>query len=196
MRKSILEILQAKCKDFGLSDKAIEELAEVGGDGLTEESSDEDAEKYADSLVPLAKLIQAEVTRKLQRKPKVENKPEQPKEEQNGNEEPEWFKNYKAEQEARLNELKSENQAMKAERDKAERGAKIAAKAKELGIPDFLMKRYSMAEDADIDKELTAYKQDLVTNNLMPKTQADIITSSDEAARDDAKTWANSLPNM
>lgn len=195
MRKSILEILQAKCKDFGLSDKAIEELAEVGGDGLTEESSDEDAEKYADSLVPLAKLIQAEVTRKLQRKPKVENKPEQPKEEQNGNEEPEWFKNYKAEQEARLNELKSENQAMKAERDKAERGAKIAAKAKELGIPDFLMKRYSMAEDADIDKELTAYKQDLVTNNLMPKAQADIITSSDEAARDDAKTWANSLPN-
>ena len=71
----------------------------------------------------------------------------------------------------------------------------IAAKAKELGIPDFLMKRFSLADDADIDKELTDYKQELVTNSLMSADGADFMSSSEQAAKDDAKKWADSLPN-
>ena len=102
---------------------------------------------------------------------------------------------YKAEQEKQLKELKDENAAMKLEKSKAERGAAIAAKAKELGIPAFLMKHISLADDADIEKELTEYKQELVTNNLMPADKADIISSSEQAAKDDAKSWANALPN-
>ena len=194
MKKKFLTVLQAKCKDFGLSDKAIEDLAESGFEGLTDESSDEDIEKKADSLVPYAKLMQAEVTRKAQSRKPVE-KPTEPPKGGKGDEEPEWFKTYKAEQEKQLKELKDENAAMKLEKSKAERGAAIAAKAKELGIPDFLMKHISLADDADIEKELTEYKQELVTNNLMPADKADIISSSEQAAKDDAKSWANSLPN-
>lgn len=194
MNKKLLTVLQAKCKDFGLSEKAIEDLATSGSEGLTDETSDEDIDKRADSLVPYAKLMQAEVTRKAQNK-KPNEKPAESQKVENGNDEPEWFKIYKAEQEKQLQELKNENAAMKAEKSKAERSATIATKAKELGIPDFLMKRISLADDADIDKELTDYKQELVTNNLMPAEKADIITSSDQAAKDDAKAWANSLPN-
>lgn len=194
MNKKLLTVLQAKCKDFGLSEKAIEDLATLGSEGLTDETSDEDINKKADSLVPFAKQMQAEVTRKAQNK-KPNEKPAESQKVETSSEEPEWFKTYKAEQEKQLQELKNENAAMKAEKSKAERGAAIAAKAKELGIPDFLMKRISLADDADIDKELTDYKQDLVTNNLMPAEKADIITSSDQAAKDDAKAWANSLPN-
>lgn len=194
MNKKLLTVLQAKCKDFGLSEKAIEDLATSGSEGLTDETSDEDIEKKADSLVPFAKLMQAEVTRKAQNKKPVEKPAEAPKGE-NSEEEPEWFKTYKAEQEKQLKELKDENAAMKLEKSKAERGAAIAAKAKELGIPDFLMKHISLADDADIEKELTEYKQELVTNNLMPADKADIISSSEQAAKDDAKSWANSLPN-
>ena len=194
MIKKLLKVLQAKCKDFGLSEKAIEDLATSGSEGLTDETSDEDIEKKADSLVPFAKLMQAEVTRKAQNKKPVEKPAEAPKG-GNSEEEPEWFKTYKAEQEKQLKELKDENAAMKLEKSKAERGAAIAAKAKELGIPDFLMKHFSIADDADIDKELTDYKQELVTNNLMPADKADIISSSEQAAKDDAKSWANSLPS-
>lgn len=194
MIKKLLKVLQAKCKDFGLSEKAIEDLATSGSEGLTDESSDEDIEAKADSLVPYAKLMQAEVTRKAQKKPAEKEEKSSPKEEKSI-EEPEWFKNYKVEQEKQLKELKDENAAMKLERSKAERGAAIASKAKELGIPDFLMKRISIADDADIDKELTEYKQELVTNSLMPVDKADILSSSEQAAKDDAKAWANTLPN-
>lgn len=195
MNKKLLTVLQAKCKDFGLSEKAIEDLATSGSEGLTDETSDEDIEKRADSLVPYAKLMQAEVTRKAQKKPLEQAKPKE-EEKKVSEEEPEWFKNYKAENEKRMKELEDENAAMKLEKSKAERGAKIAAKAKELGIPSFLMKHFSIADDADIDKELTDYKQELVTNSLMPAEHADILSSSEQAAKDDAKAWANALPNL
>lgn len=192
MIKKLLKVLQAKCKDFGLSEKAIEDLATSGSEGLKEDSSDEDIEKTADSLARYAKLMQAEVTRKSQKKVVEDPKPQ---DEGKGSDEPEWFKNYKAEQERAMKELKDENAAMKLEKSKADRNATIAAKAKELGIPDFLMKRISIADDADIDKELTEYKQELVTNSLMPVDKADILSSSEQAAKDDAKAWANTLPN-
>ena len=195
MNKKLLTLLQAKCKDFGLSDKAIDDLATSGSEGLTDETSDEDIEKKADSLVPFAKLMQAEVTRKAQNKKPVEKQVIETPKGGNSDDEPEWFKAYKAEQEKQLNELKEENAAMKLEKSKAERGAAIAAKAKELGIPQFLMKHMSIADDADYEKELTDYKQELITNNLMPADKADIISSSEQAAKDDAKSWANSLPN-
>ena len=192
MIKKLLKVLQAKCKDFGLSEKAIEDLATSGSEGLKEDSSDEDIEKTADSLARYAKLMQAEVTRKSQKKVVEDPKPQ---DEGKGSDEPEWFKNYKAEQERAMKELKDENAAMKLEKSKADRNATIAAKAKELGIPDFLMKRISIADDADIDKELTEYKQELVTNSLMPVDKADILSSSEQAAKDDAKAWANTLPS-
>lgn len=191
MNKKLLEKLQDKCKDFGLSEKAIEDLAELGSDGLTDETSDEDIEKKADSLVPTAKLLQAEVTRKAQKRTTTP-----PKTVENSDEEPDWFKNYKEQQEKQMQELRNENAAMKAEKSKAERGAAIAAKAKELGIPDLMMKHFSIADDADIEKVLTEYKQDLITSKLMPAEKADILSSSEQAVKDDAKAWANSLPNV
>lgn len=191
MNKKLLEKLQDKCKDFGLSEKAIEDLAELGSDGLTDETSDEDIEKKADSLVPTAKLLQAEVTRKAQKRTTTP-----PKTVENSDEEPDWFKNYKEQQEKQMQELRNENAAMKAEKSKAERGAAIAAKAKELGIPDLMMKHFSIADDADIEKVLTEYKQDLITSKLMPAEKADILSSSEQAVKDDAKSWANGLPDV
>ena len=45
MNKKLLKTLQDKCKDFGLTEKAIEELAQSASEGLTDESSDEDIAK-------------------------------------------------------------------------------------------------------------------------------------------------------
>ena len=57
------------------------------------------------------------------------------------------------------------------------------------------MKRFSIADDADIEKELTEYAQDLVNNKLMSKDSAHELSSSEEAMRKEAKAWAESLPN-
>lgn len=184
-----------------MSEKAIEDLAKAVGEGVTDETSDEDIQKLADSLVPYAKLMQAEVTRKAQKVVEPQPKPQdtKPKGGGNGNNKdddgvPEWFTKYKSETEASFAALRKENDELKAERTKTERASQIASMAKSLGIPDFLMKRVSIADGADIEKELTDYKQELVTNRLMPAEQADLRSSSDEAAKDEAKAWANALP--
>lgn len=195
MKKKFRKLLSEKCKDMGLTDKALDDLVEIGAEGLADDASDEDIAAKVDSLVPYAKAMQGEITRKTQR-PKPQSKKPQSNDEgedEGGNEDeaPEWFKPFQK----KLTDLETENAALKAEKAKTTQQAEISAKAKKLGIPDYLMKRVSFAEDADLDKELADYKQELVTNNLMPKEQAHETGGSKEAMEADAKAWAESLPN-
>lgn len=195
MKKKFRKLLSEKCKDMGLTDKALDDLVEIGAEGLADDASDEDIAAKVDSLVPYAKAMQGEITRKTQR-PKPQSKKPQSNDEgedEGGNEDeaPEWFKPFQK----KLTDLETKNAALKAEKAKTTRQAEISAKAKKLGIPDYLMKRVSFAEDADLDKELADYKQELVTNNLMPKEQAHETGSSKEAMEAAAKAWAESLPN-
>lgn len=192
MNKKLLTVLQAKCKDFGLSKTAIEDLCKTGSEGITDETSEEDIEKRADSLASYAKLMQAEVTRKAQ-KPNPDKPADKPGEEKNGEDDPEWFKKYKTATDKKLADLETENATLKSEKSKAERTALINSTATRLGIPSALMKHFSLEEDADVEKALTDFKQDLVTEKLMPADEADITSSSEQAAKDDAEAWAKTL---
>lgn len=192
MNKKLLTVLQAKCKDFGLSKTAIEDLCKTGSEGITDETSEEDIEKRADSLASYAKLMQAEVTRKAQ-KPNPDKPADKPGEGKDGEDEPEWFKKYKTATDKKLADLETENATLKSEKSKAERTALINSTAKRLGIPSALMKHFSLEEDADVEKALTDFKQDLVTEKLMPADEADITSSSEQAAKDDAEAWAKTL---
>lgn len=196
MKTKFFTALKAKCKDMGLSKKALEELTEIGAKGLTDESTDDEINTAVDSLVPVAKAMQSEITRKTT--PKPSTKPSETNEGGEGNENkpggaemPEWAKAWQT----RLDNLEKENAALKAEKTASERNATIAEKAKSHGIPEYLLKRMSFAEDADIDKELAALKQDLVNNNLMPKGQAHEGGSTDVNDIAAAEAWAASLPN-
>ncbi len=201
MKKKFLSLLTEKCKDMGLTSKALDDLVEMGTEGLADDASDEDISKKVDSLVPFAKAMQAEITRKTRKDTSKQSKKQSAEDDGEGNEgnngdnEPEWFKNAMKKRDEELAELKRENETLKAEGAKKSRSEQIAAKAKELGIPDFLMKRFNMADDADIEKELTEYKQDLVTNKLMSQDAAHEMSGSEEAMRNEAKAWAESLPN-
>lgn len=192
MNKKFLTVLQAKCKDFGLSKTAIEDLCNAGSEGIKDDTPDEDIEKIADSLVPYAKLMQAEVTRKAQ-KPKPSTTAEEQGKEKNGEEEPEWFKKYKTETDKKLADLETENATLKSEKLQTERASLINSTAKRLGIPSALMKHFTLGDDADVEKELTDFKQELVTEKLMAADEADITSSSEQAAKDDAEAWAKSL---
>lgn len=197
MIQKLIKTMTAKCKDMGLSAKAIEELAQLGIEGLEDNASDEAIEAKADSLVPFAKSMQAEITRKTRKKPqsKPSKKEGEDDDDNGGDDVPEWFKNQMESYYTHLQALQDENEALKAEKAKTTRATAIAAKAKELGIPEYLMKRVSFADDADIDKELADYKQELVNNNLMPKEQAHEPGSQEAAMKEAAKSWAESLPN-
>lgn len=201
MKKKLLTLLTGKCKDMGLTEKALGELVELGSEGLSDDASDEDIAKKVDSLVPYAKAMQAEITRKTKKKQSTtkqsteDGEGEGEGEYKGGNDVPEWFKTEMQKRDKQISDLIKENETLKSNETKKSRSEQIAAKAKELGIPDFLMKRFSIADDADIEKELTEYAQDLVNNKLMPKDGAHELSSSEEAMRNDAKAWAKSLPS-
>lgn len=91
--------------------------------------------------------------------------------------------------------LVKENENLKAAESKKSRAEQIAAKAKSLNIPDFLMENFSIADDADIDKVLTEFAQKLVNNKLMPKDTALELSGTEEAMKNEAKSWAESLPD-
>lgn len=201
LRKSLSEL----CKDFGLTDKALDELAENGSQGLKDDSSDEDVKKVADSLVNFARMMQGEITRKtskskheeekaallkeieeLKKKVSTPNPPEPPK-----TDEPEWFKSYREQQEQTIKQLKEEADKFKLEQAKRLRTEQINAKAKELGIPSFIMKNVAIADDADYEKVLSEIKQELVNNSL--DGQFSDPRAIEEADKSAALDYVNSL---
>ena len=206
MKKKFLQFLSEKIKDMGLSDKAVNELVELGSAGLSDTSSDEDIKAKVDSIVPFAKAMQGEFTRKVQEaKQSQQNQPQSQYGGQNGKGGEgdnasnqailDQLKAMQQKYDTELASLKSENANLKAAEAKKVREGEIAAKAKELGIPDFLMKRFSIADDVDFVKELTEYKQELVNNKLMPADDAGERGTAEQAMKDAAKSWAESLPN-
>lgn len=195
MKQKFQEILKDKIKDFGLSEKAIDELVEMGIEGLTAESSDEDFANNAEKLVPFAKMMQREITRKTSKKtidPKPsEGEGKKGEGEGKGDEMPAWAK---ALQES-VDALTKENAELKASAKANERKQAITTKAKELGIPSYLVEKMAFADDADINAELTDLKQKMVTENLLPKN-AVIEKGTEEAKmRENAKSWAKNLPD-
>lgn len=196
MNKKFKTLLAEKCKDMGLTDEALNDLAKLGVKGLADDASDEDITKAVDLLVPYAKLMQGEITRKTRKSGTKSSDGEG-----NGDEgsDKNAIASMIAEQlsplKTQLDALQKENDTLKAEKAQGERKALIAEKAKKLGIPDYLLKRVTFADDADLDKELEDYKQELVNHNLMSKEQAHETGTKVEAMKADADAWAKGLPD-
>lgn len=147
MNTKLREVLAEKCKKFGLGKKALDDLAEQGSQGLADDSSDEDIEEKADSLVPFAKAMQAEITRRVNREisARQSKREDGDDESQPTDEMPEWAKSCFQSQQKRYEDLESKYNDLVAEKTKAERQSAIASKAKELVFPQFLMKNYSLS---------------------------------------------------
>jgi len=199
LRKTISEL----CKDMGLTDKALDELAELGSQGLTDTSTDEDVKKAADLLVPFAKAMQGEITRKTRQHNQAAKTKKKSKADEGDDDDDDdanegiaaLIREQLAPLKDEIDALKGENANLKAEKAKGERNALIAAKAKELGIPDYLLKRIAIADDEDYEKALSEFKQDLVNNNLLPKDAASVTAGTEDQMKAAAKSWAESLPD-
>ena len=200
MKKKFKQLLNEKVKDMGLSEKAIEELVELGAAGLADGSSDEDVAAKVNSVIPFAKAMQAEFTRKVQEAKQSQQQSGKDGKDGEGKQDTDSIQALidaamKPHME-RLAALENENKNLRASEQKKAREAEISAKAKELGIPEFLMKHVSFSDDADFAKELTDYKQELINNKLMPADSAGEGGSGTEAMSEAAKAWAEGLPNL
>lgn len=206
MKAKLLEQLQTRVKDMGLTAKGVDDLVAVGVKQLTNESTDEDVAKVADSLASFGKIMQGEITRKTRptqsQQPKSEKKEEQAAEgeisQTNSAAATDAIAKLSEQYEklaSQLQKMQAENETLKAEQAATERTAHIQAKAAELGIPDYLVARLSLGDGADVDKELTEFKQELVAHNLVPKEAAQEVGRATDALKDDAKSWAAKLPN-
>ena len=210
MNTKLFATLKTKCKDFGLNVKALEELATIGSEGINDETSDEDIEKIAETLVPYAKARQAEVTRKLQGKKTQSTKKtdadgddlESGKGDDEGNDGRKGDEQIPAYLQKFMSEMREENKKLskkitdyEKKEAAANRKSAISAKAKELGIPEHLMKRFSIEDDEDITEVLTEFKQSLVDNGLPTSESSPIKSSSDEEVKEDAQSWAKTLPD-
>lgn len=203
MKEKIKEKLQDAVKDYGLSEEAIESLVSAASKGLKDDASDEDITKAVNTFAEIGKAMQGETTRKVQAaKKQFEEDSKKLEDETKGKKEdpskdmPDSFKTWKAEIEKTIKTLQDENAALKSEKKSADRASEIAGIAKELGIPDYLMKNYAIADDADARKQLTEFKQDLVNNKLLPKDAGGNKITEDAAIAQEAEDWVKNLPEQ
>lgn len=193
MKVKILAQLKTKYANLGFGDKAFDGVADYLSKTVTKE---EDIETATAGVEPLLKAFQGDVdkvrTELAQKKTELEElkkkstepgKTDPPKPDP---EEPAWFKTWKEEQTKKLEAIEKENQAFKAEKAKETRSAQVAAKVKELGIPDWRMKGVAVPDNLDeagITTFLTEIKQDMITAGLSGKPQSGLLATKEDALK-------------
>lgn len=166
MKEKILVALKTKYKTFGFSEKAFDGVADYLSKTVTEESQIETA---IDGVEGLFKGFQGDVDfvrnekSGLQKqldelKKKIENPNPQPKpKEEKKDDVPSW-----AQALIDSNKTLSEKLAgYEQERVQAQRNAQVSAKAKEYGIPDFMLKDRNIPTDANLDAYFKDVKQEM-----------------------------------
>lgn len=202
MKEKIFQALKLAYSNLGLSDEILQGQADaLSASGLvTDDNLATVVQGQKTFLTSLQSGIDRRVTDAVNKAKEKEaaGGGEQNKR-QPENEEPEWFKQYKAEQEQRYSTLKTENDAFKAEKSRAERNSLISSKAKELGIPEWRMKEgFAISDEMDetaITTYLSGIKQNIVTAGLETKDSAFPLSTPAEKGKEMAKQWAEGLPD-
>lgn len=191
MKVKILAQLKTKYANLGFGDKAFDGVAEYLTKTVTEETQIETA---IGGVEPLLKAFQGDVdkvrTELAQKKTELEElkkKSTEPiKKDPPTEDEPAWFKAWKEEQTKKIEAIEKENQSFKAEKAKETRSAQVAAKVKELGIPDWRMKGVAVPDNLDeagITTFLTEIKQDMITAGLSGKPQSGLSATKEDALK-------------
>lgn len=178
MNKALYTKVKDRCKDTHLSEKYLKEITESIGDVVEDDSTDEELiEKTATKIVNIAKSSQGEATRWAQNAKENANQSKGGEGESKEDEDPDKGKGKgKTEHDddphvARIKELEDEIAQMKGEKSKAKRSSDIASVMEKHKIPTYLRNRLakSIGDEEDIEEAVTAIKQDLITDGLMPK---------------------------
>ncbi len=212
MKERVRNALAALIKDYGLSDKALSELAEQAAAGLASDAADEVVQERANFFANIARSMQGEVTRKVQAAKNARRerpRDEEPDGEDGGGDDfrlsnralEEMRKQsqlMREQMDALLEKFKRQEEA-EAEKTALERRRGIVLEAaRKVGVSEGRLKfidtsGVKTAEDAE--KLLSEYRQAEVNDNLPPKGAGGRLASSEEADKEDAKAWAKRLPD-
>lgn len=177
MNKALYTKVKDRCKDTHLSEKYLKEITESIGDVVEDDSTDEELiEKTATKIVNIAKSSQGEATRWAQNAKENANQGKKGEGESEEDDPQKGKGKGKTEHDddpnaARIKELEGEIAQMKGEKSKAKRSSDIASAMEKHKIPTYLRNRLakSIGDEEDIEEAVTAIKQDLITDGLMPK---------------------------
>ncbi len=201
MKEKILTALKNKFKNLGFGDKAFDGVADYLSKTVTEDNQIETA---IAGVEPLLKSFQGDIDKvRTELATKTKELGDKSKELEDlkektpippappADDEPAWFKAYKEDQAKKLEALQTENQQFKSEKAKETRAAVVAAKVKELQIPDWRMKGVIVPDDLDeagVTTFLTDIKQELITAGLTDKKPTALFSSEDQALKEVAGT--------
>lgn len=204
MKEKIFQALKLAYTNLGLSDEILQGQADaLAATGLVTDDNlatvVQGQKTFLSSLQSgIDKRVTDAVNKAKEKGGETAGGGEQTKTQPN-NEEPEWFRQYKKQQEERFSSLQKENETFKAEKSRAERNSLISSKAKELGIPEWRMKEgFAITEEMDetaINTYLSGIKQNIVTAGLEKKDSAFPLSTPAEKSKELAKQWAESLPD-
>jgi len=176
MNKTLFDKVKNLCKDYGLSEKYLQEVTEILGGHIADDSTDtEEIEKVANMVASLGKPGQAEATRWAAKKDKkpVPKKRSEDDEEEEDEDVKKKSKSKKSEEEddpmeARIKALEDELAKSKAEKSKLARTSEIEKAMEKHKIPQYLRTRFakSIDDEEDIEDAVKSYKQELITNGL------------------------------
>lgn len=169
MNKKLLQVLEAKCTDMGLSKDSIQQIATVASNGLGEDATDEAIEQRANEYLPVLKTMQAEATRWAQGKKPVTTPPAiKPTEKPHEADVDAIVEAVTAKLQTTLDEQATTITQLQAQLAKSERGNLIASETKKLGLTEADMEFVTIPDDADVAEYLGRYKQSLVNRGLKP----------------------------
>lgn len=171
MNKKLLGNLKAKCKDMGLSDAALEQIAGIASNGLDEAATDEAIEERAKQYVPVLQAMQSEATRWAQKNRQEPPIPPTPTPQPKPNEAEPWRAAIEEAQKQYADAMQKQGETiakLQAQLAQSERTGVIAAACKKLGLTEADMEFVSIPADANIDEYLGKYKQSLVNRGLKP----------------------------
>lgn len=215
MKEKILTTLKTKYSNLGFSSKVLDGIASSIEKSVTDESQIETA---ISGVEPFLKVFQSEADRarteynalkgqydELKAKSEASSANEGGQNEKNElDKEPEWFTRYKQEQEERYATIKSESEALKAEKVRAERedlfrSAAKAANVSDKMLNDLLGLATAMNKEApnasEIKDRFSSIQSRFIAAGLEGKESAFPLSTSESQSKEDAKAWAANLPD-
>lgn len=168
MNKTLLQVLEAKCTDMGLSKDSIQQIATIASNGLGEDATDEAIEQRANEYLPVLKTMQAEATRWAQGKKPNTPPATPPAKKPNEADVEAIVEAVTAKLQTKLDEQSTTITQLQAQLNKSERSNLIAAEVKKLGLTEADMEFVTIPDDANVAEYLGKYKQSLVDRGLKP----------------------------
>lgn len=202
MNKQLFAKVKEKTNDYGLSEKYVTALTEKLGGSVDDDSTDEQAiEQAANLIADVAKDSQGEATRwanKAKEKTKPNKKSEKNEDEDNTETEENDNKGEDKKgnpTDKRIAEMQRQIDELKAERVKGERSALVRASFDRHKIPAFIRDRFAetIPQDADVEEAVAAFKQECITNGLMPASAEGAKTASEKQVDEAADALLDSI---